>query len=261
MKTRLLYCLIAFFSLLDKEAAANDFGGEHFLSIAPEIQFMVRTRGEDNRQTGLLYGMRLNYDRFMPWSLYWGGEAFVAWGSLDGKNGFGDHLHSHKRDSDVEARLGYTMQFHACCAPFYFSPFVVGGYFEGTNRYVAPSPLELRFCNYFPYMGLGFLSRTYTTETFSIGLNFKTKFTIGAKSLITDDPDFDDQLLIIEDKVLYELDIPFNFRYCCWGHPFEFSLTAFYRYRHYGEHSNFPFDFVDTRFQVWGGRASFTVIF
>lgn len=238
------------------------FRGPHNVGLGPEIYFVQRKKGGGSNMRGFLYGGRLNYDRIRRSALYWGGHVQAAYGTLHGHNSGHDQLKSRKYDSEIEGRFGYTWK-KICKTTFWMTPYLGVGRFEGTNRFVSPSPLEYKITNTLPYLATGFLWRVKIKPFFSLGLNFKAKYSVDARSIITDDPDpeVNNSRMYIDDRFSYDLDLPFYFTTCCSGKKIETSVVPFYRYRHYGHHENHPFDFIDTRFHMYGFRVICSVFF
>ncbi len=238
------------------------FRGPHRVAVGPEIFFMQRNKKGGSKQRGFLYGGRFTYDRIRRSALYWGADAMYAVGKLDGHNSDSRILHSRKRDSEIEGRLGYTLKKNWGC-DYYLIPFFGAGYFQGTNRFVDNSPMLYKITTNFPYITLGFLSRIDFCNSLGCGVNFKTKYSVGARGKITDDPDplIDKSRFIVEDKFSYELDLPLYYNNCCFGKKVELAFVPFYRFRHYGGHENCPFDFIDTRFHIYGARLMFGIYF
>lgn len=260
-KKHTLKLFLLAFILFGSEVFAS-FLGPHRLALGPEIFFMQRNKEGGSKQHGMLYGARLTYDRLKGNSLYWGGDLMYASGKLNGHNSESEELHSQKRDSEIEGRFGYTFK-RKFNSTYWFIPFFGGGYFEGTNKFKHPSPLTYKITTSFPYLSLGFISRIDIKNSFGIGLDFKTKYSVGAKGKITEDldPEIDNSHFIIEDKFSYELDLPFYFDKCFKGKLVELSFVPFYRFRHYGGHENHPFDFIDTRFHIYGARLMLGLYF
>lgn len=253
----LLLCCMPFFG------HATDFlciRGPHSFSIGPEAYYMVRAREGGSRQYGGLYGGRFCYERLRRSAVYWGVEGYWAKGRLKGHDGLDRVIKSTKTDMEIEGRLGYSLKWR-WCIPISFTPFFCGGYFRENNKFIDPSPLECTISEYFPYAGMGFLSRFYATDKFSVGLNFKTKYMLGAKCRVGDDPFNDDINLIIEDKFIYDLDVPLTYSFCACGQALETSFVPFFRYRQYGRHEDYPFDYLGTRYQIYGARLMVTIIF
>lgn len=238
------------------------FRGPHYLSIGPELYYMQRSKEGGSKQDGVLYGGRLSYDRLRRSSLYWGLEAMYATGTLNGHNSLNQILLSSKKDSEIEGRFGYTLKKRGIC-DLWFIPFFGGGYFEGTNQFFKPSPMEYKIIVRFPYLVTGFYSRIDINDLFAFGLNFKTKYSVGARGKIfeDDESDIEDSRFIIEDKFFYEVDLPIILKknYNC--KKFEMSFIPFYRFRHYGGHENYPYDFLDTKFHMYGARFLVSFIF
>lgn len=231
------------------------FRGPHRFSVGPEIYFMQRTKEGGSKQHGFLFGGYACYDRIRRSALYWAAEGRYAYGLLKGHNAESDPLKSYKMDSQIEGRFGYTLN-KGPSRCLWLTPYFGSGYFNGTNRFVDPSPIEYKMRVQFPYIAFGFLSKIDFRKCWSVGLDFKVKYPVGARSKITgdDDPEVDHAKFYIEDKFMYEVDLPLTYRWC-WGcRTMAASFVPFYNYRHYGGHENYPFDFIDTKFQIYGVR-------
>lgn len=251
-------------------SAFCSFRGPHIVGLGPEIYFMQRKKEGGSHQSGNLYGVQLKYDRIRRSAIYWGGNAQWAAGTLTGHTALGGELKSHKRDSEIEGRIGYTWKRKLGCN-FWLTPFIGGGYFEGTNRFIYPSPSEYKLRGNIPYLLGGFLSRFDIKPCFSIGLNFKAKYSVGARNYVIDDArnsvgdgrrvEIEKERLIIEDKFFYNVELPLFFDFCCYGKRAEISLVPFYNFRHYGAHDNFPHNFIEARFHMYGARLVLSAIF
>lgn len=238
------------------------FRGPHYLSIGPELYFMHRTKEGGSKQQGVLTGGRISYDRFRRSALYWGLEGMYASGTLNGRNSINQILLSRKRDSEIEGRFGYTIKRRGD-NDLWFIPFFGAGYFEGTNRFITPSPMEYKIIVRFPYLVSGFYSRIDLNNLLAFGLNFKTKYSVGAKGKIFEDSesDIENSRFYIEDKFFYEVDVPIIFKKTYLNKKYELSFVPFYRFRHYGGHENYPYDFIDTKFHMYGARLLVNFIF
>lgn len=251
------------FALASFEAnALLSFRGPHRLAAGPEFYFMQRNKEGGSKQHGFLFGGRVSYDRIRRSALYWGLDGVYTVGRLYGHNADHRELHSRKRDSSIEGRFGYTLKKNWGCL-YWLTPFLGGGYFEGTNRFIYPSPREYLVTNKIPYIALGFLSRVDFWSCFGMGLDFKAKYSVGANSHITQDPDplVDNARFIIEDKLSYDVELPLYFSWRWWEKKSELRFVPFYQFRHYGAHENYPFDFYDTRFHLYGARIMLSCFF
>ncbi len=231
------------------------------MSIGPEIYYIERTTEKGTKQNGCMYGERISYDRVRGWNIYYGADQYYAKGTISGKTKKGTRLKSTLTDAEVEGRLGFT--FEKCSwKRAFFTPFGGYGYFAGTNKYRSPSPIHVKFRPRFSYYTAGFLSGFNISNCFRIGANFKAKFMVGATNKIEDDPDFDTLHQDIGESILYQVDIPLTYRFCdCNFESYEISLVPFYRTRCYGAKENYPFDFFETKFKMWGARLMFTYLF
>lgn len=236
--------------------------GFHFplpnkISLGPEIYYLTRARAGGTKQTGWMSGIRGSYDRIKRYRLYWGFEALYAKGSLKGHNGIDDALKSSFTDAHIEGRFGYTFQAKCNYLPA-FTPFVGYGYFRDINKFKAPSPLTLKFITSYKYVAYGFLSSVTLFDDFTAGFNFKGWSMINARTKVQDDPQEDDISMLMGERFNYRLEMPILYRHFTCSQHLEIGLIPFYECRHYGSRENFPFDYFDTKFRLWGASIQLT---
>lgn len=230
------------------------------LFIGPEIYYVKRTREGGAEQTGGLYGVRGGYEYIRRYALYVGLEGLYATGTLNGKSGEGERVKSWLTDANVEGRMGYTFQSKSCYH-FSFTPFIGAGYFWENNHYIHPSPLHIHFDNSFWYVPVGFLSSFYVSSQLSLGLNFKARFPMDGYTKTSHDPDESDHQLHYEHKVQYRVELPIAY-YACWcNSDWALTLIPFYEYRQYGHKPNYPFDFLETTFKLYGVNLRISYLF
>lgn len=229
----------------------------HRFSIDPEIYHLQRNREGGTKQDGWMYGVRANYDYIKRYCIYWGIDGLWAKGKLDGRNGAGDKLKSTFTDSHIEGRLGYTFQAKWCCQPA-FTPFVGYGYFRDTNKFQEPSPLLVKFITTYRYVSYGFVSSISPVDDLNVGFNFKGWSMIHPRTKVEDDFDEDDASMLMGERFNYRIELPILYRYCACNEHLEIGLTPFYEFRHYGRRENFPFDYADTKFRLWGFTLQLT---
>ncbi len=201
-------------------------------------------------------GGEVRYDRVLGNALYVGGHWMRSKGTLNGHSGSGAEIRSRVFETEAEGRLGYTFQ---PCWDFnpLIIPFIGYGHFIEKSTYLEPSPLLLQIRNEFDYFAYGFIT-TCTLCDFTFGINFTAKYSINGKSKVTRDPSFNDSTLVMGAKMQYALELPIIYNVHSWD-ALNASLVPFYRYRHYGEHENFPFDFMDTQFNIFGIKLMITI--
>jgi hypothetical protein len=230
------------------------------ITAGAEIYHFIRNREGGTHQDGPMKGFRISFDRIKRYGIYMGAEYIYGQGSLEGKTATGRPLSSELTDNILEFRLGITLQQPTRQTPF-FTPFAGWGHFHEVNKFFSPSPLPCTFTDTFHYFVAGFLSGINFTPLLSMGVNFKLKFMQDAKSMVSEDPIYDDVTLLIKDELLARLDIPFYY------HPqntllnLGFELTPFFEYRHFGGREGFPFNFKDTKFYLYGARIALTYPF
>lgn len=252
----LMGCLLSL-DCLSAQQWTKSYGLEAY--IGPEIYYTQRVKEGGSKQTGTLYGVRIGYDRIQRYKLYWGIDALWARGILEGQTKE-NHLKSTLTDMNVEARIGYTFQSKnwRCASLTLYSG---GGYFWENNFYQHPSPLTVHFKNRFSYIPIGFLSQIFVTPNWSIGANFKVRYLIESEHKVTNDPEHDHLTQHYEDRLQYRVDLPVTYFICWKKHSLAVSLVPFYEYRSYGYRANFPFDFLETKFNFYGATLKFLYLF
>jgi len=232
-----------------------------FLEIGPEIYYMRRWREGGTHQTGRIDGVRLDLERFKGNSWYACIDAFYANGTLTGHSASGFPLSSEITDTIVEGRIGYTLQ--QCCQGG--NPFITlfGGYghFDEQNNFSPPSPIPFHFDDSFNYIAAGFLTGVNFTPLLSMGLNFEVRFMLNGKSEVSNDPLFDTVSLIMNNETHYRLEIPLTYVLCQPWNNLTACVVPFYEFRHFGGREGFPFDYIDTKFSLFGARLSFAYRF
>ncbi len=244
-------------TILSAEQSIKTYSTAPF--IGPEIYEVIRTKEGGARQRGTLYGVRMGYDFIRRYTFYWGVDALWAKGELNGHL-HDAHLKSELTDANVESRVGYTLQ-SKCWRCASLTPYLGIGSFWEKNNYKHPSPMKLHFKNYFSYLPFGFLSQIFITPQFSIGINFKVRFIVEGKQYISHDPKYAKVSLCYEEKLQYRAELPMTYFYCWEMHSLGVSLVPFYEYRRYGHRANYPFDFLETTFNLYGATLKFLYLF
>jgi hypothetical protein len=217
-------------------------------SIGPEGYHVKRNREGGTWQNGWLGGLRGNYDHIKRCRLYWGIEGSYASGTLDGRTGSGIKIRSTFTDELIEGRLGYTFQSKGF--PYIrISPYGGYGYFRETNKFKNPSPLHVKFTTQFNYIAFGFLSQATLSPSFAAGFNLKMKYPWHPKCLTSNDPDFSKHTQLIQENVIWRVELPLTYRNCT---RFQYLISPFYENRTYGGRENYPFDFFRTRYEIYG---------
>lgn len=223
------------------------------LYVGPEIYSVRRVRAGGSWQTGVLYGGRFGWERIQCASLYGCLTAVYAGGTLRGKSGSGSTLYSHFTDFEGEARIGYTFMKRKgrCC---YFIPFIGLGCVSDTNHFVPPSPLTLQFHDFIKYVSFGFLADMRVLPCFDVGLTLILKSMFKGTCNTSGDAGAENTSLRMTNKLQYEVDLPLTWAISKRKEIFTLSLVPFYEFRHYGGRENFPYDFLATKFYIYGGR-------
>lgn len=225
----------------------------------PEIYYVNRAKKKGGNQTGTIYGARLGFDQIRRYKLYWGADVLWAKGTLNGRTDE-SRIKSTLTDINVEGRFGYTFQSKSWrCASF--TPFVGCGFFWENNFFQHPTPLPLHFKNRFSYVPFGFLSQIFINPNWSVGVNFKVRFLIDSSVHVSNDPDHDDVTQNYQELLQYRAEIPVTYFVCWKEQSLAVSLVPFYEYRPYGYRANFPFDYLETKFNIYGATIKFLYLF
>lgn len=243
--TRLLFLLATagMFSTLSAQQTQS-------LKIGPEAYHVTRKRAGGVTQNGTALGVRLNYDRIKRQSLYWGGQVFYGAGPLKG-DVKEDKIHSRLKDFQIEGCLGYTLQTK-CYPKFSFTPFGGYGYFRETNTFRPPSFLCVKFVTDYSYIAYGFLSSAQLHTDFLLGLNLRLRQPWQPRCHVSNDPERKNTCQQIEEELSYRIELPMVYKGKLFCNLFETGITPFYELRRYGGRENFPFDFYETKLEIYG---------
>lgn len=261
--TRILLFLICFLNALQLEAAYIEsigtflYGCEgHRFSIGPEVYHTHRKRAGGTFQDGWLYGGELRYEFIHPNKFYYCARGEIVEGRLSGMSGGGFDIESHVCEGEAEGRLGYTF---GPCWDFQplIIPFVGYGYFSEKSKYIDPTPLHIHFHNFTKYVSWGVMTEVSLCHSLTVGMNIIGKYFIDPKCHVSNDPFMSDTEMLIESEPQFELELPISYR-TCFINDLYVRLVPFYKYRHFGGRENFPFDFYNTQFNIYGARLMFS---
>lgn len=225
--------------------------------LGPEIYYVNRDRSGGTTQNGVIYGVRGGYEHIKRYKFYWAIDALYGEGYLYGKSSLGSHLKSRFIDRNIEGRFGYTLQQKAGYR-FSLTPFIGLGYATETNNFIKPEALPVHFQLKYSYVCGGFLSQMTMRPNFDAGVNFKLKYLLEAKNHVTHDPKFEDTQMLVKEEFQYRVEVPITYHWCP---RFLIRLEPFYEFRHYGGHLNFPFDFFETKLNIYGATLKFIYCF
>ena len=218
------------------------------LFIGPEVYYARREREGGTHQSGPVIGVRAGYDHIKRYKFYWGGDLLYAWGRLDGKTADSTKIKSNFIDFDVEGRFGYTFQ-QKCGYQFSFTPYFGYGYAQERNNFIKPSPLLIHSNIFYTYFPVGFLSQMTLSPCWTVGINFKAKFLWDTKNKISHDPENDSLKMLVKNEIHYRVELPATYQYC---ENVLFSVVPFYEFRKYGNQANYPFNFLETKWNLYG---------
>ena len=220
-------------------------------SLGPEIYRVYRARHGGTKQSGNAVGVRFTFDHIKRYCIYCGMQGFYGSGILHGYSASGSKIRSRLTDSLIEGSLGYTFQMKY--SPYVaLTPYLGCGYFREVNDFSPPSPLPVKFVTKYPYVAFGFLSSIYVTSYLTAGLNVRFKAPWETKCTVSNDPDFDKVKQLVTDKIQYRIEVPITYIGSLAWSSFEAALVPFYERRLYGARENYPFDFFETRFSIYG---------
>jgi hypothetical protein len=222
----------------------------HQMSLGPQGCHVKRVKKGGTQQDGEVYGVSFSYDRLKYWGWYWGVGADYASGVLDGHSGNRKPLKSHFKDGQVDGRFGYTFQ-QAEGFQVALTPFIGGGYAVEKNDFVSPSPLPVHFKTRYAFVEWGVLSWAHVYGRVEAGLNVKMRLPLAPKCWVSNDPKYEPMTQRMGDRVQYRVDLPITYRLGFRDHV-NVVVDPFFEYRSYGGHVNYPFDYFETKFTLWG---------
>jgi len=226
----------------------------NIIDIGPEVFYMRRMRDGGTKQIGQMDGISVDYNRLRRYRWYFGASFDYAQGRLKGHNGAQADLTSTLTNKIWEGRFGYNFQRRGARG-YFIAPYGGYGYFDEINAFHEPT--TVRFKNTFNFTTAGFLSGVNLSSVFSMWINFKMRFMLNGTSKITNDPAVGDNTLLMTNEVLALVEVPLIFSPSCVRMGLEFVAAPFYEYRHFGGREGFPFDYIDTKYNLYG--ASFAL--
>lgn len=224
----------------------------HQFYVGPEVSHVHRKKEGGTFQNGVTYGGRFGYDYIKRYKFYIGAEGNYSIGRLTGKKTH-RRLHSNYTDANIEGRVGYTFAQKGGYRLF-FTPFVGGGIGLEKNNFTQSSPIPVHFRIWYQYVVAGFLSQASFSPCWDAGINFKARFLIDARNKVSNDPDFDSVTMLVKNRMHYRVELPLTY---WWNQCLSLRLVPYYEYRQYGKQANFPFDFLETKLNVYGAVLKF----
>ena len=85
-------------------------------------------------------------------------------------------------------------------------------------------------------------------------IDVKMKFMLNGKTKVSNDPVMGDATLLMNNQVLARISVPLIFSPPCVRMGLEFVVDPFYEFRHYGGREGFPFDYIDTKYNLYGAN-------
>ncbi len=240
--------LLSFASLNGNEITI--FEGPYRISVGPTVYHLQRTKEGGSNQQGVLGGVQACVERWRPKGVYWGLEGTYATGRLHGHTASGRTIDSRLTEKEVEGRLGYNIA--ANFNRFQLVPFICGGKYECENKFVAPSPMTTTFNDHFDFIGYGFYLVCNLVDRFYYGFTFKAHYATNGWDELTHDPGVEDSKSRIKSEWQYDVEFPFQYGSTHQG--WAMQLIPFYRFRHFGGMESYPFDFIETKFTIYGAR-------
>lgn len=256
-KIKYIFFLLMLVAVYDLSAFTQD------IEIGPQIYHLKRSRDGGASQDGTLYGARVSYERVKDFGFYLGAFVDAAYGPIWGRSSSGASLSSLFTDFEAQGLFGYTI---SCKSRFkaQLTPFVGIGFLQQTNKFKNPSPAApIQFQDDIQYYSLGFLTTSYLNPCWSLGLRLTVKWMYDGKCYVTDDPDpaIGDITQIIENKMLFAVDLPITYKLFGECSRYKITFMPFFQTRHLGGRFNYPVDFIDTRYVTYGARLLFDVMF
>ena len=241
--------------------------GSHRVTIGPETYHIRRDVEGGSYQKGWLGGWHFNYERIKKASFYLGAEAHYVYGRLNGFTSSGKANRSKNRDQEIEARFGYTWARTIVTedgneVKIYVIPFIGGGYFHNTNRFISPSPLLVTFRDVYNFVSAGAITKVHFCENFMASLVLKGQLMAnGERTFII--PSLSGRPTAgLGDRGHMIVEVPLDYIIKPGGVPkMVLNVTPFYRKREYTGQEAFPYNCPCTEFHIWGCSFSATAQF
>lgn len=246
--------LLLFFSSLRLFSFTQD------ISIGPQCYYLLRQREGGSTQRGVLGGARISYERVKDFGFYIGLFCDYARGRINGHTGAFRPLASKFSDFEAQGLLGFTLTNNTLC-PIRFIPFVGLGYLREINKFIPPSALTVRFLDNIEYASFGFLSTVKIFPNFEAGLRVTVKHMLEGRCKVSEDPESVDTNLIMANETQYAFDFPMTYSFSKNWRRYKMTFMPFIQFRHYGSRENYPYDFKETRFNVYGARLLLDICF
>lgn len=252
------YLLLIFCMLNSYAQCSYFFLGPHRLTGFGEADYIKRKREGGTNQKGTLLGFGIDYERFKDFGFYLFGEAYETHGTLKGSTGGEVEIKSRFSAHDYFGRLGWSLS----CYDFYFAPFCGGGYAYTVNRFIRPSPLHVSMKIHYPYALTGLKIEWRKSEKIHIFTSLQLDLPFEPKCTIENDPDFFTTHQTIKKELQTDFQIGIRWQnISCLLFNLNAETLFLYRHNHFGEHDNYPFNFLDTTHQMLGLRVQVSFLF
>lgn len=254
--TRLFYFLCIFFVASSLECGL--WFSPHRVSGFAQTGRFTRTKSGGTSQKGALFGYGGEYERLKNSGFYLYAKAYTDKGTLEGSTDSKIKLKSRFDSEEYYGRVGWSF----CFQKFIFAPFLGGGVSYSTNRFIDPSPLHVSMKINFPYALAGLKAEWRQTECLHFIASIMLKKPYEPKCKIKDDPDFFTAHQMIKEKLQADFELGVRRQGTPWLEcPLSAEAFFFYQYNHFGKHTNYPFNFVDTKYRYLGLRISASIVF
>ncbi len=101
-----LVCVLMSFAMSAKGQELTILRGPYRLSVGPEVYHLKRLKATGAKQTGVLGGIQVDFERWRPKAIYWGVQYSWAGGRLNGHKANGAKLASRLTETLIEGRFG-----------------------------------------------------------------------------------------------------------------------------------------------------------
>lgn len=233
------------------------FFGPHRFDGFIETGRFKRKREGGVEQSGTLFGYGAEYERLKEIGFYIFARANEDKGTLKGSTEKSVDLKSRFCSEEYLGRLGFS--FGLC--QWTFVPFIGGGYYTSTNRFVDPSPLHVSMQIHFPYALAGLKVEWKRSETIHYFTSLTIKRPYEPKCRIQDDPEFFTTHQMIKEKLQAEFELGGRYNWSCTLLSLAVDGSFFYRYNRFGSRENYPFNFLDTKYTYLGFKLGASATF
>ena len=252
-------CLLLCWPCLFHSSNLHSFCVDSKFLLGPEIYHVHRVKKGCGSQDGTALGFRGSIEANFERHGFLATNFLVSSAHLSGKNS-DSALQSKFINNYLEIVAGYNFFFNCFACEFKLTPFFGYGSMWENNSFKQKKPIRISFRNQLIYFPLGFHFVYKINDRYSTGVTALLRY-IWDGAVQVKDPFYKKLVQRYEEHPQYRLEAFLNFCIELCKKNVDLSSSIFYEYRHYGSAINFPFDFIDTKFEFWGINLKLAIPF